>query len=566
MGSEVEFSGASAGIALLADDKILLLKRGNGGDFPGHWCFPGGHAEPMETPEQTARRETLEETGHAITGTLREIGTNSTATGSFITFARNVAQFEPVLSDEHTEGGWFVLDAVPEPMHPGCALTLASNALDVINVNKLDELEIARLIASDELASPIKIGEMYLWAMRITGTGTTYRSALDEFAYRPPELYLTENFLARCNGLQVIFEHPERTKANKIGVLTDEEFADRSVGSVMLPYINGDEVWGIAKIYDKTANSLMLEKKMSTSPTVVFRNLADNSTISLENGESVLIEGKPSLLDHLAICELGVWDKGGEPVGVLNNLETGAEIMSPEEIAAKAKADAEEKEKMQARMDAMQARMDAMEANMPTPVMKTAADKAKSDAEEKAKADAEEEEKKAKADADAEEEAKKAKSDSAALQARIADMEARIPKALSDADIQKLASTQVKADAAARSFGDSAAPPMAGESVSGYRKRMLGTFKKHSTVYKDVALDAIPDALLDAAEAQVYADAAVAARSPVVTAGMGLREIKSTTEGGHKVSTFVGSINDFMDDFKPQSRKFASRFNTPSNV
>ncbi|MER5642192.1 NUDIX hydrolase [Kitasatospora sp. NPDC002227] len=32
---------------------------------PGHpcWCLPGGHVEPGETPQQTALRELLEETG-----------------------------------------------------------------------------------------------------------------------------------------------------------------------------------------------------------------------------------------------------------------------------------------------------------------------------------------------------------------------------------------------------------------------------------------------------------------------------------------------------------------------
>lgn len=36
---------------------LLIQHRG------GHWSFPKGHAEPGETPLQTAKRELLEETG-----------------------------------------------------------------------------------------------------------------------------------------------------------------------------------------------------------------------------------------------------------------------------------------------------------------------------------------------------------------------------------------------------------------------------------------------------------------------------------------------------------------------
>ena len=49
---------------LVEDGKILLLLRGDGANFkPNHWCPPGGHVEPGETPIQGAVRETREETG-----------------------------------------------------------------------------------------------------------------------------------------------------------------------------------------------------------------------------------------------------------------------------------------------------------------------------------------------------------------------------------------------------------------------------------------------------------------------------------------------------------------------
>ncbi len=56
---------------------------------------------------------------------------------------------------------------------------------------------------------------------------------------------------------------------------------------------------------------------MSTSPGVVLSGAAGgDERVTLDDGSTLLIEGKPALVDHLAICEQGVWDKGGEPVGV----------------------------------------------------------------------------------------------------------------------------------------------------------------------------------------------------------------------------------------------------------
>jgi hypothetical protein len=55
---------------------------------------------------------------------------------------------------------------------------------------------------------------------------------------------------------------------------------------------------------------------MSTSPAVVFRDMAVNQNMTLENGQTLLVEGEPPLFDHLAICEEGVWDRGKVPTDV----------------------------------------------------------------------------------------------------------------------------------------------------------------------------------------------------------------------------------------------------------
>jgi len=56
---------AGLGVIIIRDRKVLLLKRKSiAGD--GTWCFPGGHIELNESFEETARRETMEESGVQI--------------------------------------------------------------------------------------------------------------------------------------------------------------------------------------------------------------------------------------------------------------------------------------------------------------------------------------------------------------------------------------------------------------------------------------------------------------------------------------------------------------------
>jgi 8-oxo-dGTP pyrophosphatase MutT (NUDIX family) len=335
----------AAGILFLDPDGNALFLRRSDGDMQGLWAFPGGKLEGDEDADQAAIREIREEIGFTVKPAQLRLHarrikpafpadiaaevTPSLAPDAmlpppplvdFTTFLVRVPQqFTPTLNEEHDGYVWSKVTEPPEPLHPGCYI-----ALDKLF---MDELGIARAMAAGELTSPQRYINMTMWDMRITGTGRSFRKnqqrkdgdgktvTYDEHVYRPPENYMTDEFVQRCNGLPVIWEHPKKATLNS------KEFSKRVVGSILLPYLDhaAAEVRGIAKVFDDEANAEMEEKQLSTSPTVVFTELSVNTSLALPDGTMLLIEGMPGLLDHLAICERGVWDKGGEPSGVSND-------------------------------------------------------------------------------------------------------------------------------------------------------------------------------------------------------------------------------------------------------
>lgn len=528
-----------SGIMFRQGKFVFLIQRSD----DGTWCPPGGTVEPGELAIDAARREVLEEVGYQYDGPL----TPHSVYGDYLTFRAEVPErFEAKLNDESLAAGWFHIDDLPKPLHQPFAEMLAQQALN--------ETEVASLIADGTLSSPQFFINMWMFAIRVTGTGVTWRSADQQMAFRNPDDYLTPEFLQRVAGLPLIWLHPEKN------TLDSNEFAKRVIGTLTNSWVaDNDEVWAIARVYDAEAAEIMATRQLSTSPTVKFVEVPD-SIIEID-GQPLLVEPSPELLDHVAICEQGVWDKLLAPTGVKSDsIPNEAEKMDEEKIVAlinkaidarmakadeekyaKAKADAEEaakKEKADAEAK------EAEEAKAKADAEEKAA-KEKADAEAKEKADAEEAERMAKEKADSE------------LRQQIADLRSRIPTELSDEERNEVADAQVKADSVFSCFGKRAPIPLSGEKPLSYRRRLMIQLQEHSPDFKSVDLSSIADsALLSVAEKTIYADAQKSA-SLSVGPGM-LREIKRADATGRQISTFEGDPAATWAPFQSGKRQVTS--------
>lgn len=633
----------AAGILFVTPEgKALFLKRGPGSDYPGHWCVPGGRLEDGEDSVTAAIRETLEEAGRKVkagdlvqwtrtlTPGLQQPQPALDTQGDFTTpvpaeevefttyLCRVKEEFTPTLgpegSPEHVGYAWAPITAAPEPLHPGVAISLQRFTMN--------ELDLARAIRDGVLTSPQHYENVWLFAIRITGTGMAYRTGLQEVAVRDPADYLNEDFLERCQGLPVILHHPKNI------ILDSKEYEDRNVGSIMLPYIKGNEVWGIAKVMDEATAKMMLSMPLSTSPAVAWRDA--NTEVEI-NGTKYLIEGKPSLLDHVAICPQGVWDKGGDPTGV--SASRGDEPMSTETVSKtefekwkeenaatlagvtkalegfggvlksvgdavgvlKARADAQdEEEKDKKRADArgradnfkFSERADG-ESDEDFKARRDAEEKACADAEEEAGTDKEEAKKKAadrrkdadeedeRARADAEDEKKRAdraRADSVTgktleeLQREVALLKVGQPINRTDADLGMIARVQARADEIYQALGAGRARGiLPGETLLSYRRFFLNELKPHSPTYKDKDLTAVAadEALFGVIEDAALKEALATARSPASIKPGELRQRVVRADSGHTIYEYEGSASAWMNTFAGPVRQAVKAFIQP---
>ncbi len=111
------------GVMIMKDGKALLGKR-KGSHGAGLYAFPGGHFEYMESFEECAKREVMEETGMEIDNIkfLRLSNLKDFAPKHYVDvgFVAEWKSGEPRIMepDKIEKWEWYDLDHLPEPLFP----------------------------------------------------------------------------------------------------------------------------------------------------------------------------------------------------------------------------------------------------------------------------------------------------------------------------------------------------------------------------------------------------------------------------------------------------------------
>lgn len=109
------------GVMIFKNGKILLGKRKNA-HGEGEYAWPGGHMEHMESFEECAKRETLEETGMEIENIsfLRLLNFKDYAPKHYIDIVLKAdwKSGEPQVLEAHKCEGWdwYDIDDLPDPL------------------------------------------------------------------------------------------------------------------------------------------------------------------------------------------------------------------------------------------------------------------------------------------------------------------------------------------------------------------------------------------------------------------------------------------------------------------
>lgn len=119
------------GVMILKDGKVLLGKR-KGAHGEGDWAFPGGHLEWMESIEECARRETMEEAGIEIENLRFQMVANVKAWKPkhyvHINILADWKSGEPEIREPDKCDGWawYAMDELPSPLFPTCVTAFES--------------------------------------------------------------------------------------------------------------------------------------------------------------------------------------------------------------------------------------------------------------------------------------------------------------------------------------------------------------------------------------------------------------------------------------------------------
>ncbi len=184
----------------------------------------------------------------------------------------------------------------------------------------MNEMSAAEQVAMRQGPNPMPFGGSWLVALRVSGCGVAWRPSLNEFVWRPPEIWLSSTMQRRVLGTPIVLGHPAT------GTLDANSFRDSVVGIVVFAFVRQGQLWATGRFFDQDIATAICDpdnKLMScdTSPAVSF-DPGDTAVVKLGDGTTLLVENSPNAIDHVALVvgkageAGGVWSKGTPNVGI----------------------------------------------------------------------------------------------------------------------------------------------------------------------------------------------------------------------------------------------------------
>ena len=400
----------AAGILYVSGNSVLLLKRTGKEHEDGTWAFPGGKIEEGETPEQAARRESVEETG-ITPGDMEEIDHTDNGQVEFTTFLAAIEKTDPALNNEHTGFVWADLASLPQPLHPGVSLTLKKYTANRHTVDASDTARKSDLNGFTTIVkNPISRSGVFQYLGRSIGAPEPDKIYN---VYRPAEEFTPET-IASFKLLPIVNDHT-MLGPQEVGLVPAEQKGVHGTTGEDVVFEDGI-LYAPLRIFSETLSRMIESGK--TALSLGYRCVYEKAS-GVFNGQVYQYIQRNLRGNHLALvdaarCDVAVLDNHmafDHFDLALDNTTTKETIMADEDMKDQLKKTQDELKECKDKLDTLLAK-DAEEEEMKK---KAAEDEAAKEAETKAAKDAEEKEKaekeaadKAARDAMTEEEKKKA--------------------------------------------------------------------------------------------------------------------------------------------------------------
>lgn len=162
----------------------------------------------------------------------------------------------------------------------------------------MTENQIIALYKSKQTTGVTEAESCYYLPLRVTGCGETVRYD-DERGYftedRVKAEFFTQDNIDACGRLPITIKHP------KDSLLDSDTIKDAEiVGNTVAAWVEGEEIWALGKLFDRSVLDRLGKDLNSTSPGVLSISDVEINGVWQE---------RPIEINHLALVDVGHWDQ-----------------------------------------------------------------------------------------------------------------------------------------------------------------------------------------------------------------------------------------------------------------